>query len=72
MFFQVEVKFFCLKLFDLATLNKDAVPFEVLVCPFRLLPLSFLSFSCSNVFSDINFFKAINICNNMLLINIVF
>ena len=37
----------------------------------RLLPLSFLSFSCSNVFSDINLFKAINICNNRLLINIV-
>ena len=58
--------------FDLATLNKGAVPFEVLVCPFRLLPLSFLCFSSSNVFSDINIFKAINICNNMLLINILF
>ena len=37
----------------------------------RLLPLSFLSFSCFNVFSHINLFKAINICNNRLLIKIV-
>ena len=41
MTFQVEVKFFYLKLFDLATLK--GVAFKVLVCPFCLFPLSFLN-----------------------------
>ena len=49
-FFQVEVKFFYLNLFDLATFNMAAVPFEVLVrsasCLFRssasLVQMSFL------------------------------
>jgi len=71
MLVKIQVKFSYSQLFHFATFN-EGVPSKVLIRSFVLLPPPLLSCSCSNVLSDINILQMINICNNMLLIDIIF
>ena len=68
---KIQVTFSCSQLSHFATLN-EAVPSKILRRSFGFLPPSLVSFSCSNVLSDINILQMINICNNTLLIDFIF